>query len=317
MIAHGLECAHPRRTWKLSLVASTIVVLTSMPLRGAQAATDLPTSPPHEPRFTLWEQFDALKWEGLGLFSLITYAGIRDWKWGTAYFRFNSEGWLGLDTGSGGQDKLGHFYSTYLMTEFLYLRLRTAEDQEVGAALAPPLITWTLMTYVEMFDGYSVDHGFSYEDLLMDTAGASLALFRNAFPRIGRAFDYRLEYYPSPQEGGFHPIIDYEGQKFLFVLRPSGIPFLSGTPLRYIELYGGYYARGFKRNQDSGSRYARTYVGVGVDLEELITGITGRARDNPGSSIDYLSTSIRLFQLPYPYPKVTVNRRSAGPRSSP
>jgi hypothetical protein len=38
----------------------------------------------------------------------ITVIGIQSWKWGSnSSFRFNSEGWFGEDTGSGGADKLG------------------------------------------------------------------------------------------------------------------------------------------------------------------------------------------------------------------
>ncbi len=256
-------------------------------------------------------QLDTLKFEAAGLFAVISYAGWRDWKWGTARWRYNPEGWFGMNTGSGGIDKTGHGYSTYLMTEFLYLRLRMAERRQIGAALVPPLITWTLMLYVEFFDAFSVDHGFSREDLVMDTIGASASLFRNAFPAIGQAFDFRMEYYPSSREGGFHPMIDYSGQKFLFALRPSGIPLLDSTPLRFTELYLGYYTRGFLDKDDPLGKRARLYMGVGLDLEELVTSQLGRAEDNPGSAIDFLSTALRMFQVPYDYPKKTLRGRHA------
>ena len=44
-------------------------------------------------------QADDLKWELAASFTVITYAGFKDWKWGTASFRFQPEGWFGMDTG--------------------------------------------------------------------------------------------------------------------------------------------------------------------------------------------------------------------------
>ena len=308
------ELPTSKRIPKLSAVAIAVGMLTTPRLGAAAPSEHAQNRAQERAPMGFVEQLDTLKFEAAGLFSVISYAGFRDWKWGSAYFRFNSEGWFGMNTGSGGQDKLGHCYSTYLMTEFLYLRLRTAEKRQTGAMLVPPFITWSLMLYVELFDGFSVDHGFSYEDLLMDTLGASTSLFRNAFPTVGRAFDFRLEYYPSPQESGFHPMIDYSGQKFLLALRPSGIPVLEHTPLRFAELYLGYYTRGFLDHHDPLGRRARAFVGVGIDFEELITSQIGRARDNPGSPIDYLSESIRVFQVPYAYPKVTLRARHTSYR---
>ncbi|HEV8245889.1 MAG TPA: DUF2279 domain-containing protein, partial [Polyangiaceae bacterium] len=96
----------------------------------------------------LVEHLDALKFELVGLLGVITYAGVRDWKWGTASFRYNPEGWFGMDTGSGGQDKLGHAYTSYLQTEFLYLRLRAYYGEKAAVTVYPALFTWLIMFYV-------------------------------------------------------------------------------------------------------------------------------------------------------------------------
>lgn len=342
---------HPRTVWRFSarvaVMAALTSVLTASAASAASAAADsaaaqpprgtaapgapgprrsaddarAPAAPapaprpiPRAPDRSLLGQFDALKYEALGLLGIITYAGVRDWKWGTAAFRFQPEHWFQMDTGSGGQDKIGHGFSTHLMTQALYLRLRNEWGENAGAALAPALISWTLMLYVEVFDGYSVDHGFSKEDLTMDTFGAGTALLKSAFPRVGRFVDFRMQYYPSAGQKSFHPMIDYSGQRFLLAFHPSAFSALERTPLRFLELYLGYYTRGFQRGDRADRRLARVFAGVGVDLSEALATTIGRAEDNPGSVVDFLHTAARSFQLPYRYPEVTLHQRTAPSR---
>lgn len=250
----------------------------------------------------LWGHLDSLKLELGGLFALITYAGVRDWKWGTAHFRYVPEGWFGMDTGSGGQDKLGHAYTSYLQTEFLYLRLRAYHGERAAVTIYPPLFTWLIMLYVEFFDAFSVDHGFSYEDLVMDTVGVTAAFLRESFPAVGRAFDYRLEYFPSSRKAGFHPMLDYSGQKFLLAFRPGEVAPLGTTALRALELYLGYYTRGFQDKGPGQLKRSHVFVGLGVDLQGALELMFGPSRANPGSIYDHVATALSVFQLPYGYP---------------
>jgi hypothetical protein len=255
------------------------------------------------------EHLDDLKFELGGLIALITYAGIRDWKWGSAHFRYNPEGWFGMDTGSGGQDKLGHAYTSYLQTEFLYLRLRAYHGDQAAVTIYPALFTWIIMLYVEFFDAFAVDHGFSPEDLVMDTLGAGGAFLRESFPGVGLFFDYRLEYFPSSAKRGFHPMLDYSGQKFMLALRPGELKVLSTTALRATELYLGYYTRGFEDDAPREGRQSRVFLGVGIDLQGVLEMTLGPSRANPGSVYDHLGTALSVFQLPYPYPDFTLSQR--------
>ncbi|HYQ15361.1 MAG TPA: DUF2279 domain-containing protein, partial [Polyangiaceae bacterium] len=194
----------------------------------------------------LWDSARSVPLESLGLVALITYTGFKDWKWGSASFRFNSEGWFGMDTGSGGLDKLGHAYGSYMTSELLYWRLRATHHDHWVSSWYPAGFTTLLYQYIELFDGYSVDHGYSYEDTIMNGLGVSLSFLRNRFPRFRKLFDYRLQYYPSGGKS-FAPMIDYQGQKFFGALKLAGVPGLERTPFRYFELLGGYYTRGFPR----------------------------------------------------------------------
>lgn len=244
--------------------------------------------------------------ESLGLVALITYTGFKDWKWGSASFRFNSEGWFGMRTGSGGLDKLGHIYGPYMTSELLYWRLRATHQNHWVSSLYPPLFSTLLYQYIELFDGYSVDHGYSYEDSLMDGVGVALSFLRHRFPRFGQLLDYRLFYYPS---GGrsFQPMIDYEGQKFFGALKLAGVPGLERTPLRYLELLGGYYTRGFPRYTHADEKSAHFVLGVGLSLSEAILGPLEAAHGEPFS---FLNLASNYFQSPLYLSTESVRRQA-------
>jgi hypothetical protein len=226
--------------------------------------------------------------ESLGLVALITYTGFKDWKWGSASFRFNSEGWFGMQTGSGGLDKLGHAYGSYMTSELLFWRLRATHQNRPVSSWYPALFGTLLYQYIELFDGYSVDHGYSYEDTIMNGVGVTLSLLRHRYPRLRKLFDYRLFYYPS---GGssFRPMIDYEGQKFFGALKLAGIPGVERTPLRYVELLAGYYTRGFPRYAQADERSAHFVLGVGLSLSELIFWPLSQHEGEPFTFLDLAS----------------------------
>ena len=232
--------------------------------------------------------------DSLGLLALITYTGFKDWKWGSASFRFNSEGWFSMDTGSGGLDKLGHAYGAYMTGELLYWRLSMQHGGRPVTSLYPALFGTLLYQYIELFDGFSVDHGYAYEDVVMNEVGVALSFLRHASPRFARLFDYRLFYYPS---GGssFRPMIDYEGQKFFGVLKLAGIPGVERTPLRYLELLGGYYTRGFPRYANADVKSKHVFVGVGLSLSELLL---RPLADERGEPFRFLDLASRYFQSP-------------------
>ena len=106
------------------------------------------------------------------MFAGISNIGVSNWNWGSSHFRFHPEGWFGNKTGSGGTDKLGHFYTTFVMSDLLTAAIRRNSFLQNGAELTAATLALGLMFYVEIFDGYSGDHGFSREDMTMDLLGA-------------------------------------------------------------------------------------------------------------------------------------------------
>jgi hypothetical protein len=292
MLSHGYA----------SLVALGLL-LAAAPARAADAPAEArgwlgssarPLEPPPSEAVGVVDAALSVPLESAGLVALVTYTGFKDWKWGTASFRFNSEGWFGMHTGSGGLDKLGHAYGAYMTSELLYARLRATHGGHAVTSWYPLLFGTVLYQYIEFFDGYSGDHGYSYEDTIMDGVGVTLSFLRHRFPRLGRLFDYRLFYYPS---GGrsFQPMIDYEGQKFFGVIKLAGVPGLERTPLRYIELLAGYYTRGFPRYAHAEERSAHFAVGVGLSLSEAILQPLESAHGQP---FTFLNLASNYFQSP-------------------
>jgi hypothetical protein len=220
------------------------------------------------------EDVQATRWETGAAVAGVTALGAYSWDWGSSKkFKMNSEGWFGDNTGSGGADKLGHAFSSYalnnVLTDLLVRKGRPVER----AALSAALTTQAIMLYVEVFDGFSHDHGFAREDVAMNLLGSGLSYVRAVNPKVRDLVDFRLEYQSSGYKR-FRPLSDYAGQKYVVALKLSGVDALRQTPLRYLELQTGYYARGFsKAARDAGiDRSRHHFVGVGINLGELLFG---------------------------------------------
>lgn len=217
---------------------------------------------------------EATTWETGAVVAGVTALGIKSWDWGSRkQFKWNPEGWFGDATSSGGMDKLGHAFTSYALSNVFTERLVRAGRPVERAALSSFLTTQAIMLYVEVFDGYSNDHGFAREDLAMNFLGSSLSYARSVNPKVRDLLDFRMEYQPSNYKG-FRPLSDYAGQKYLMALKLSGVDATRNTPFRYLELQTGYYSRGFsKAERDAGLIRSRQYfVGFGLNLGELFFG---------------------------------------------
>ncbi|QKX18781.1 DUF2279 domain-containing protein [Microbulbifer sp. YPW1] len=237
----------------------------------------------------------------------ITYLGVKEWNWGSASFKFNDEGWFGMDTGSGGIDKLGHMYSSYLIAEAISNGLSRDNTPEFAATYSA-LWASSLMLYVEVFDGYSADHGFSYEDVILNSTGVAFSYLRTRYPRVKELLDYRLDYRPSEGMKGFHPVTDYSGMRYLLALKAAGIPALRDTPLKYLEFNLGYSARGFKASDAPyiPERKSELFVGISFNLDELLF---KPFADQLGRVGTYASTLSHYYQPRGSYIKTTVHER--------
>jgi len=275
-------------------------------------------SPPKEQaksELGILDAASSLSWELTGLVGGIAYLGIEEWNWGSASFSFNSEGWFNMDTGSGGADKLGHLYTSYLFSEFLTNRLYDKSGDIEYSAWNSAVFSWGLMMFVEAFDGYSADHGFSHEDVIMNTTGIAVSYLKNTVPGLDEKLDLRIEYHPSKGMKGFHPITDYTGLRYSLALKLAGFDSIKETPLKFLELQLGYYAQGFKSQDEPyfSKRSANVYLGLGLNLTEVLFKPLKTYWKNDNVLLDYSDTFLRYYQMPNTYLRKNINERR-GPR---
>jgi hypothetical protein len=258
---------------------------------------------------TTWQHVQTIPLELAGIVAWGTYLGIRDWDWGSSR-RFNviSEGWFGKDTNSGGMDKLGHAYQAYIISDFVAWRLRENGFDAYQSAVSGALISWSFMAFIEVFDGFSVRYGASPEDMVFNTAGVLFSFLRNTVPGLREKLDFRVQYIPSGYYGGgFRPVADYSGKKQLLALKLAGFETFKRTPLRFVELHAGYFARGFSMEEQAlgipKTRHA--YVGIGLNLSEVLFSEPAIRDTLPGQ---VGRTFLEYVQVPYTY-VATDNRR--------
>jgi hypothetical protein len=249
-----------------------------------------------------WERFtgqsSAIGWDIGVAYGLAAVIGFSEWDWGGAPFHTTQEGWFGRDTEYLGMDKLGHAYTGYLLSEYFTQRISHSVDDPTGAALTGGLLGMGIQTYVELLDGFS-ENGFSPEDFVADGIGVGFSILRNTVPGLAAKLDFRMEYVPSGNKGAFEPYSDYSGQKYLLALKLSGFETFEDTPLRFVELQAGYYARGFTEEERSKGKELRRepYVAVGLNLQELLDGTAVRD-DMP---VLMARRTLEYVQLPYTY----------------
>lgn len=226
--------------------------------------------------------------------------GIADWKWGSASFHFTNEGFFGKDTHDLGMDKLGHAFGTYVLTDLFTHAIRRNAANPEGAELTAVALSMGVMTTVELLDGFS-GYGFAWQDIVMNAAGAGFSYLRNTVPGMRDKVDFRFEYVPSGNDDdNFRPYSDYSGQKYLLALKLSGFDALEDTALRFVELQAGYFARGFtdKEREDGDDLRREPYIGIGVNLSELLFG-QGPLRDTLVGRVG--RGTLEYIQVPYTY----------------
>lgn len=191
--------------------------------------------------------------------------------WGQGFhsdFSVADEGWFGARTYSGGIDKLGHAWTSY-----------------VGMRLGTRALTWAGLPHrdairlaagvglgvglgIEVLDGLSRggQYGFSWEDLAMNLVGTGFGVLMESRPELDRHLAFRLMYRSGDKW--------YDRQVYVLAWRLSGLPGVGrDNPLRYLEVLAGYGARGFRSDMDFGdgdTRRRSVYVGVGLNLSELL-----------------------------------------------
>lgn len=217
--------------------------------------------------------------------------------WGTAFWDYfttapvaGDEGWFASNSKYGGADKLGHMYSSYILSlgfSSLYEYWGMGEEESL---LYGPFTSLVIHGMMEVGDSFSESQGFSYEDLVMNTLGAALYYVREKYPAVKETLDFRLEYVPdlnSDQD----IFTQYDSMKYLMALKFSGFETMEDTPMKYFELQVGYYTRGYEDHDAYSTQERVVYAGIGINSSEVLKAL----------GWEKTSEVLHYYQLPYTY----------------
>lgn len=191
--------------------------------------------------------------------------GLAQWGYGGQGMHASSEGWFGRDTPEGGADKLGHLYTGYVLARGLAGLYRGWGLDADRACREGALSSLLLTTVMEAGDGFSA-YGVSGEDMIMNLAGAWAGLELARHEAWRERLDLRVEYRFNREARDI--ATDYEHARFLAALKLGGFAPFRDTPLGWLELQAGYFARGYD-DPLAPDRRSR-YVGLGLDLPRLL-----------------------------------------------
>lgn len=201
---------------------------------------------------------------------LIGAYGLTHW-WDsgmTGKFQTTHEGWFGSGTRYGGMDKLGHAYSNYGTVRVLTPLFELAGNSRESSVRMAGWSALGIYTGIEIVDGFSKRWRFSPEDTVANITGLALGLAMETHPEWDQMFDFRMHYRRS-SGSRFAPAGDYEGQKYLLVLKADGFaPLREHRVLRYLEVAVGYGARGF--DPIGNERHRNMYFGLSLNLARLL-----------------------------------------------
>ena len=221
--------------------------------------------------------------------STVTTWGVLKWEYFSRSPQSQSENWFGNNTKSGGTDKLGHLYSSYVTTHGISNLYEFWCINKKDAALYGALSSLAILGYMEVGDSFS-DFGFSKEDMIANGVGVLFGYYTYRYPHISNIIDLRWEYKPNSNSEDF--ITDYENSKYFLALKLNGFDFFRDSFLKHIEFHAGYYTRGF--DDLAATKERNVFFGIGINLTDLFrrhsykkTSILLKYYQIPGTSLQF------------------------------
>ena len=214
------------------------------------------------------------------LFSLpaiyFTY-GFYKWNWGSVdYFHIKPEEPFNINSDAGDADKYGHLFGTYAFTRFGYFMLKSTGLSKNESLFYGAVYAEAMMLFSEIGDGFTKYYGFDPYDVLFNNLGILVGVLLAYFPMIDNIFAFQWEYIPTRymreriEKLRVPPVItDYSGQKYFITIKPAGIPHVSLTPLRYINLDFGFFSRGYYPSKYYDSETRNYFFGISANFSIL------------------------------------------------
>jgi hypothetical protein len=216
----------------------------------------------------------------------ITGWGVLNWDYFQTRPKAQRERWFQRDTKNGGADKLGHFYTSFAVTHAISsLYVHKGFSRNKGALLGA-LSTFAMTTWMEIGDSFS-DYGFSYEDAVMNLLGSLTGYLFYIRPELAETLDIRFELGPHFRK--VDAFTDYDNQKILIALKLGAFEFTKNSPLEYLELQLGYYARGYTTKEEKKKR--NVFFSLGMNMPRIFNDF----------SLPRVSRAANYIQIPYTY----------------
>jgi hypothetical protein len=258
------------------------------------------------------------------------YTGVGVWAYFAWYngkprnpgWEWNGDGAFGINTYAGGSDKLGHFYSTHVITRATTSLLRAGGWRRLQASLIASGLAATYFTMIEVKDAYYYE--FSTGDLIADLAGAGLGVLLVNRPELDRLIDFRVDYWPTDEyidgfkDGDVNFVEDYSGQTYMLALHLSGIPKLTDSRWmrwgRYVDLVSGFQSLNYKPEpaDPEAMESQHLFFGVALNVQGVLEDLYGQPAERGRTSHRVLHSISEYVSVPYTTLRVTEAERSKG-----
>ena len=196
-------------------------------------------------------------------------------------------------------DKLGHWWGATAIQHIFSSSLSWSNFSDQTSVVLGSILAFAYQLYVETYDGYASNWGFSPGDAVFDFGGAFYPLVQYYFPGL-KNINLKLSYYPSKRLLKKNPddelyknkfvIDDYEGQSFYLSFK-----FNNFLPKELEKFWPDFLclAVGYQmRNWDGyGKADKNYYLALDYDLEQIPL---------YGQFWQFLKNTFNLFHLPAP-----------------
>ncbi|MFO7446844.1 MAG: DUF2279 domain-containing protein [Ignavibacteriaceae bacterium] len=202
---------------------------------------------------------------GMGYF-IHRYQQQAWWTNQSRKFRFQNDPTYAL-----GIDKAGHFFGGALLAHAFSGALEAANMQSEPAAIWGTSLSILFEMYVEIYDGFGPEWGFSPGDAIADVLGAGFTLSQYYFPFM-KNFQAKVSYYPSQKmRDGLHKgnaIDDYEGQKYWLSVRVRNFLPKEAAEIwpEWLNIAGGV---GIRNMDGAGGGSRDFYLALDLDAEAI------------------------------------------------
>lgn len=204
-------------------------------------------------------------------------------------------------------DKLGHWWGATALQHLFSSSLRWSNFSCETSNILGSLFALSYQLYVETYDGFAPNWGFSPGDALFNFGGAFYPLVQYYFPFF-KNINLKLSYFPSKRLLKKDPldtlykhkfvIDDYEGQSFYLSFKVNN--FLPESIERYwpdfLCIAVGYQMRNWNGYAEADQNY---YLALDFDFEQLPL---------YGQFFQFLKNTFNLIHFPSPAIKFTRNK---------